>query len=42
MLVEEFKINLMEDGKSNCIIQSYVRDISGFLKYISRMGIEFD
>lgn len=42
MLVEEFKINLMEDGKSNCTIQSYVGDISGFLKYLSRMGIEFE
>lgn len=36
MLVEEFKTNLIEDGKSNNTVQSYIGDISAFLKYLSK------
>ena len=41
-IVEEFKTHIMEDGKSTNTIQSYVGDITGFLKYIGTMGVEFD
>ncbi|WP_035284491.1 MULTISPECIES: tyrosine-type recombinase/integrase [unclassified Clostridium] len=32
----------MEDGKSTNTIQSYVGDITAFLKYLGTMGVEFD
>ena len=41
-IVEEFKTFLMEDGKSNTTIQSYVGDVTGLLKYLKTMGVEFD
>lgn len=42
ILVEEFQINLMEDGKNDNTVQSYVGDITAFLKYLAKMGVEFD
>jgi integrase/recombinase XerD len=42
MLVEEFKTNLIEDGKSANTVQSYVGDITAFLNYLGKMGVEFD
>lgn len=42
MLVEEFKDNLIEDGKSANTVQSYVGDISAFIKYLRKMGVEFE
>lgn len=41
-IVEEFRMNLLEDGKSPKTIQSYVGDISGLLKYLQVMGAEFE
>ena len=40
-IVEEFKTFLMEDGKSNTTMQSYVGDVVGLLKYLKTMGVEF-
>jgi site-specific recombinase XerD len=42
MLIEEFKNNLIEDGKSATTVQSYVGDISAFIKYLRKMGVEFE
>ena len=41
-IVEEFKTHIMEDGKSTNTVQSYVGDVSAFIKYIGTMGVEFD
>ena len=41
-IVEEFKTHIMEDGKSTNTIQSYVGDITAFLKYLGTMNVEFD
>lgn len=41
ILVEEFKNNLIENGKSANTAQSYVGDISGFIKYLRKMRVEF-
>jgi integrase/recombinase XerD len=41
-IVEEFKTHIMEDGKSTNTIQSYVGDVSAFLKYLGTMNVEFD
>nr|WP_259473587.1 tyrosine-type recombinase/integrase [Clostridium estertheticum] len=41
-IVEEFKIHIMEDGKSTNTIQSYVGDVTGFLKYLRTMNVGFD
>ena len=41
-IVEEFRTHIMEDGKSTNTIQSYVGDITGFLKYLGTMRVEFD
>ncbi|SFA79996.1 integrase/recombinase XerD [Clostridium frigidicarnis] len=41
-IIEQFTINLIEDGKSTNTVQSYVRDITAFLKYLGTMGVEFD
>lgn len=42
MLVEEFKNNLIEDGKSANTVQSKASDILAFTKYLRKMGVEFD
>lgn len=41
-IIEQFKTNLIENGKSTNIVQSYVGDRTAFLKYIGTMGVEFD
>ena len=41
-IIEQFKINLIEDCKSTNTVQSYVGDITAFLKYLGIMGVEFD
>lgn len=41
-IVEEFKTHITEDGKSTNTIQSYVGDVSAFLKYLGTMNVEFD
>jgi integrase/recombinase XerD len=41
-IVEEFKTHIMEDGKSTNTIQSYVRDVTAFIKYIGTMNVKFD
>lgn len=41
-ILEDFKINLVEDGKSPKTIQSYVGDITGLLRYLQTMGTEFE
>ena len=33
-IVEEFKVNLMEDGKSVKTIESYVGEVSAFVSYL--------
>lgn len=40
-LISQFKHYLMEDGKSNSTIVSYVGDIKGFMKFLSNKGVEF-
>ncbi len=34
IIIDEFKINLIEDGKSINTVQSYVGNITAFLKYL--------
>ena len=41
-MLEDFKMNLVEDGKSPKTIQSYIGDIAGILKYLETMGTEFE
>jgi site-specific recombinase XerD len=41
-IIEQFKTNLIEDGKSTNTVKSYVGDISAFLKYLGTMSVEFD
>ncbi|WP_236886706.1 site-specific integrase [Clostridium beijerinckii] len=41
-IIEQFKTNLIEDGKSTNTVQSYVGDITAFLKYLGTMGVGFD
>ncbi|WP_252232782.1 site-specific integrase [Clostridium sp. ZBS15] len=41
-IVEEFKTHITEDGKSPNTIQSYIGDISAFLKYLGTMNVEFN
>ena len=39
--VEKFIRYLKEDGKRPKTIESYVRDIAGFVAYIQNMGVKF-
>ena len=41
-IIEEFKTHIMEDGKSTNTIQSYLEDVTAFIKYIGTMNVEFD
>lgn len=41
-IIENFKMNPLENEKSPKTIHSYIGDISGLLKYLQVMGIEFD
>ena len=41
-LIEDFKISLIEDGKSAKTIESYVGDIKAFKEFLSSKGVEFN
>ncbi|GLC30960.1 phage integrase N-terminal SAM-like domain-containing protein [Clostridium omnivorum] len=41
-LVQSFKINLEEDGKSVKTVESYVRDTSAFVTFLERKGVDFN
>ncbi|AGX41809.1 phage integrase N-terminal SAM-like domain-containing protein [Clostridium saccharobutylicum] len=41
MIIEEFKTNLIEDGKSPKTIESYVGDTSAFVAFIESKGVDF-
>ena len=41
-LIEDFKINLIEDGKSPKTIESYVGDIKAFIDFLRGKGVEFN
>ncbi len=41
-LIEEFKISLIEDGKSPKTIESYVGDIKAFKEFLGSKGVEFN
>lgn len=42
IIIDEFKINLIEDGKSINTVQSYVGNITAFLKYLGTRWVGFD
>lgn len=41
-LIEDFKISLIEDGKSPKTIESYVSDINVFKEFLTAKGVEFN
>jgi integrase/recombinase XerD len=41
-LVQKFKINLEEDGKSMKTVESYVGDTSAFVVFIEGKGVDFN
>lgn len=41
-LVQRFKINLEEDGKSVKTIESYVGDTSAFIAFLEGKGVDFN
>ena len=41
-IIEDFKISLVEDGKSPKTIESYVGDIKAFIEFIGDKGVEFN
>ncbi|MGY5215635.1 site-specific integrase [Clostridium butyricum] len=41
-IIEDFKISLMEDGKSPKTIENYVGDIKALIKFLSSKGVEFN
>lgn len=41
-LIEDFKISLIEDGKSAKTIESYVGDIKAFKEFLGTKGVEFN
>ena len=41
-LIEDFKISLIEDGKSAKTIESYVGDIKAFIEFLGDKGVEFN
>jgi integrase/recombinase XerD len=41
-VLEDFKMYLMEDGKSPKTIQSYIGDVAGLVKYLEAMGTGFE
>ncbi|MDU1937814.1 MAG: phage integrase N-terminal SAM-like domain-containing protein [Clostridium sp.] len=40
--IEDFKISLIEDGKSPKTIESYIGDIKAFIEFIGSKGAEFN
>ena len=41
-VIEDFKISLIEDGKSPKTIESYVGDIKAFIEFLGDKGVEFN
>ena len=41
-VIENFKISLVEDGKSAKTIESYVGDIKVFIEFLGSNGVEFN
>ncbi|NFI55792.1 integrase [Clostridium botulinum] len=41
-VIEDFKISLVEDGKSSKTIESYVGDIKAFIEFLGDKGAEFN
>lgn len=41
-ILENFKMSLIEDGKSPKTIESYVGDIKGFIELLESKGVEFN
>jgi integrase/recombinase XerD len=41
-LIEDFKISLIEDGKSPKTIESYIGDIKAFKEFLGSKGVEFN
>lgn len=41
-VIEDFKISLVEDGKSSKTIESYVGDIKAFIEFLGSKGVEFN
>ncbi|WP_300380868.1 site-specific integrase [Clostridium sp.] len=41
-IVENFKISLIEDGKSPKTIESYIGDIKAFIEFLGTKGVEFN
>lgn len=41
-VIENFKIILIEDGKSPKTIESYIGDIRGFIEFLGSKGVEFN
>ena len=41
-VIEDFKISLIEDGKSAKTIESYIGDIRGFIEFLGSKGVEFN
>ena len=41
-VIENFKISLIEDGKSDKTIESYVGDIKAFKEFLGSKGVEFN
>lgn len=40
-VIEDFKISLIEDGKSPKTIESYIGDIRAFIEFLTSKGVEF-
>lgn len=40
--IEDFKISLIEDGKSPKTVESYIGDIKGFIEFLGSKGVEFN
>ena len=41
-VIEDFKIIIIEDGKSPKTIESYIGDIIGFIEFLGSKGVEFN
>lgn len=41
-VIEDFKISLIEDGKSPKTIESYVGNIKAFIEFLGNKGVEFN
>ena len=41
-IIEDFKISLIEDGKSAKTIESYVGDIKAFIEFVGSKEVDFN